>query len=112
MPLPEPIALPAPNDDTPPAPNPRLELPPIYDMPPDSGDRLNDVRIDPIADDPRAWKALQNFAKRADVGLRMELIGWMSRSDGRKKQQVAFLAPFLDDPEVRDPAANPDTRSP
>ena len=58
-------------------------------------------------DDPRAWQALARLAKRADVGLRMELIGGMTRREDRKKQQLAFLSAFLDDAEVRDVAANP-----
>ena len=37
----------------------------------------------------------------------MELIGWMTQSKDRKQQQLAFLAPFLDDAEVRDETANP-----
>ena len=53
--LPEPSVLPAPKDDAPLVPNPRIEPPPIDDMPPDNGDRLNDVRIDPMAEAPRVW---------------------------------------------------------
>ena len=42
-------------------------------------------------DDPRAWKALEQVAKRSDVGLPME-----------------FLAAFLDDADVPDRKARPE----
>jgi hypothetical protein len=53
--------------------------------------------------DTRAWQALDRAARRADVGLRMELIDWVSepRLSLHRKERLAFLASFLDDATVR-----------
>jgi len=60
--------------------------------------------------DPRAWKALGGAARRAEVGLRLELLSQVDR-DGEKgdvrKEQIAFLAGFLSDDSLRDAAAHP-----
>ena len=55
-------------------------------------------------DDPRAWQALLDTAKRVDVGLRMELMDPMDYSyieNRQRRQRVEFLAHFLDDDSSR-----------
>jgi hypothetical protein len=67
------------------------------------------TRVVMATDDPRAWQALVKYAKRADVGLRMELMHHMSYillGDRHRKQRLEFLAAFLDDREVRDKATD------
>ncbi len=53
--------------------------------------------------DPRAWRALECAARRADVGLRMEILqGAAGEVAGpRRKERLAFLAAFLDDATLR-----------
>jgi hypothetical protein len=60
--------------------------------------------------DIRAWKALERAARRADAGLRMELLAPLAYNDVPKKQhrlRLALLASFLDDITIRDAAKNP-----
>src|SRR5262249_50092505 len=54
--------------------------------------------------DPGVWVALAKAAKRADVGLRLELMKPMDSSAGGRfrKERLAFLASFLSDTAVRD----------
>ncbi|MFL5245029.1 MAG: hypothetical protein ACJ8FY_23250 [Gemmataceae bacterium] len=56
--------------------------------------------------EPRAWAALTRAAKRSDVGLRMEILSEVCRGS-QAKEQIAFLASFLDDESVRDIESNP-----
>jgi hypothetical protein len=59
--------------------------------------------------DPHAWRALEKAARRADVGLRMELLKGASGGPGRPhlKERLALLAAFLDDTTVRDTWSDP-----
>lgn len=56
------------------------------------------------SDEPRVWPALEKAAKRASVGLRMELLGqFPTRGELRHRTDLLrLLAAFLDDTEVRD----------
>jgi hypothetical protein len=58
--------------------------------------------------DPRAWRALERAAKRADVGLRMEMLEGVGgdAKDPQRKERLAFLAAFLDDATIRDPRSD------
>jgi hypothetical protein len=59
--------------------------------------------------DPRAWTALASAARRADVGLRLELLNeviWQGTEGAIRTQQVAFLASFLTDETLRVMADN------
>jgi hypothetical protein len=60
-------------------------------------------------DNLRAWRALEEAARRSDVGLRMEMLEQTTRADHllRRKQCLAFLVAFLDDDAVRDLKADP-----
>jgi len=61
-------------------------------------------------DDARAWKALLAAARRADVGLRMELMNPMYYTyigQRQRKQRLEFVAAFLDDATVRDEKSDP-----
>ncbi len=58
------------------------------------------------ADDESAWQALERLAKKADVGLRLEILKDCGRSNSQSTWRLEFLAAFLDDKEVRDVAAN------
>jgi hypothetical protein len=56
-----------------------------------------------------AWSALERFAKRSDVGLRMEILypmDFASIADRQRSQRLEFLSHFLDDDEVRDEKSN------
>jgi hypothetical protein len=60
--------------------------------------------------DPRAWQSLERAARRADVGLRMEILKettW-DRTGRQRKERLAFLAAFLDDATVRDTRSDPE----
>jgi hypothetical protein len=60
--------------------------------------------------DPAVWAALRRAAKRADVGLRMELVGRLDLIplvDHQRRQRLAFLAAFLDDDAVPDTSKEP-----
>jgi hypothetical protein len=62
-------------------------------------------------DDPRAWKALEQVAKRSDVGLPMEFLNPMDYTyvgDRHRRQRLEFLAAFLDDADVPDRKARPE----
>jgi hypothetical protein len=50
-------------------------------------------------DDPRLWKALEKATKRAEAGLRMEILKEVCRPSRRG---LAFLAAFLNDNTVRE----------
>jgi len=57
--------------------------------------------------DPDAWLALARFAKRADVGLRMEVVQRVGYPDKKHpRMQIAFLTEFLEDATVRDVASS------
>ncbi len=60
-------------------------------------------------DDPRAWQALLEAAKRCDVGMRMQFLSLMSadRQSERPKKRLEFLANFLEDNSIRDIQSNP-----
>jgi Trp operon repressor len=61
-------------------------------------------------DDARVWKVLLAAARRADVGLRMELMNPMCYTyigQRQRKQRLEFVAAFLDDATVRDDKSNP-----
>ena len=61
-------------------------------------------------DDPRAGAALEEAAKRSDVGLRMEILNPMNYTyvaDRNRRQRLEFLSHFLDDDTVRDAKSNP-----
>jgi hypothetical protein len=61
-------------------------------------------------DERSAWSALERFAKRSDVGLRMEILYYMdftSMADRQRSQRLEFLSHFLGDDEVRDEKSNP-----
>ncbi len=54
--------------------------------------------------DPRAWRALGRAARRADVGLRMQMLDGVAQggTGPQRKEALAFLAAFLGDSTVRD----------
>jgi hypothetical protein len=58
------------------------------------------------SDDPRVWPALEKAAKRAPVGLRMELLSLFGdpRDRRHRVERLRFLASFLEDTRVRDSA--------
>lgn len=61
-------------------------------------------------DDPRAWRALERAARRADAGLRMEILDNTNRPRSttiHRRQRLAFLAAFLEDDAIRDVTVNP-----
>ena len=58
------------------------------------------------ADDEGAWQALDRLAKRADVGLRLEILNNCGHSMSQSVRRLEFLATFLDDKEVRDVGVN------
>jgi hypothetical protein len=54
--------------------------------------------------DARVWKALASAARRADAGLRLELIAmvsWEGTEGAIRKEQLAFLSGFLSDETIR-----------
>jgi hypothetical protein len=60
--------------------------------------------------DPAVWAALLRATRRADVGLRLELLGTMTSTylaDRQKRERLAYLASFLDDAAVPDRSKNP-----
>jgi hypothetical protein len=63
------------------------------------------------SEDTKAWNVLEKVAKRSDVGLRMEFMNYMRKSnianDRQRQQCLKFLAAFLDDAEAPDVKANP-----
>ena len=64
-----------------------------------------------LTDDQNVWDAFLGAAKRADTGLRMELMKpfCYSRVENRLlKQRLYFLSNFLDDLSLRDIASAPD----
>jgi hypothetical protein len=55
--------------------------------------------------DPGVWQALLDFAKRADVGLRMEILAEMSayrEQPTNQAERIGLLVAFLDDSSLRD----------
>jgi len=60
-------------------------------------------------DNPQAWQALLEAAKRCDVGMRMQFIDLMSDDcqSKRRKERLEFLSSFLDDHSIRDIKSNP-----
>jgi hypothetical protein len=58
------------------------------------------------ADNEGAWQALERLAKKADVGLRMEILSNCEYSKSQSTRRLEFLAAFLADKEDRDAAAN------
>lgn len=65
-----------------------------------------ECRASPLAsltNDPTVWAALLRAARRADLGLRMELINRLSYPGDRQlRERLTFLAAFLDDDAVPD----------
>jgi len=60
-------------------------------------------------DDPRVWRALGRAARRADPGLRMEMLrntNYPTPTATQRRRRLAFLASFLEDDAVRDATAN------
>jgi hypothetical protein len=60
--------------------------------------------------DARVWAALLRAAKRADVGLRMELLGRLGDArfgERQRRERLALLAAFLDDAAVPDTTSDP-----
>ena len=54
-------------------------------------------------DDPRVWQALEKAVKRAEVGLRLELLTRFAEEDGpHRLERLRLLARFLDDATVRE----------
>jgi hypothetical protein len=59
--------------------------------------------------DPCAWRALERAARRADPGLRMEMLFQTDYAEAKLKcrlPRLALLALFLDDSAVRDTTTN------
>ena len=93
----------------------KLVLPMILKIPQDVDEpywtsesaRLTHVVME--IDDIEVWKAYLTAAKKASVGLRMEMMNPMNYSyiSGKQtKLRLAFLAEFLDDETVRDKSVN------
>lgn len=57
--------------------------------------------------DPKAWEALEKAARRADVGLRLELLEVANDKKDNLKAKLTFLSSFLDDAAVRDQTLDP-----
>lgn len=60
--------------------------------------------------DPQVWAALLRAARRADIGLRLELIGAVAKAErdgGPHPERLAFLRAFLDDHAMPDLSQNP-----
>jgi hypothetical protein len=64
----------------------------------------------PRSQDPRVWHALGRAARRADVGLRMELLDRIATSSRRSgvRLALAFVASFLEDTSVPDTTRQPE----
>jgi hypothetical protein len=58
------------------------------------------------ADDEGPWQALERLAKKADVGLRLEILKHCGYSKSQSARRLEFLAVFLADKEVRYVATN------
>jgi hypothetical protein len=58
------------------------------------------------ADDEGVWHALERLAKKADVGLRLEILRHCGYSKSESARRLEFLAVFIADKEVRDKATN------
>jgi hypothetical protein len=72
------------------------------------------ARIVQALDDPRSWNALEQLARRSDVGQRLEIvahIGDVSAGEARKRHQVEFLEKFVQDHGVRIASHPGQTRS-
>lgn len=60
------------------------------------------------ADDDAVWRELLQAAKRADAGLRLEMLAQFTRTDPPARTRVArLLAEFLDDDTIRDLQTDP-----
>ena len=62
------------------------------------------------ASDPRVWAALLRATRRADAGLRQQLLGTLSYTyleDRQRRERLAFLAAFLDDRTLPETSKNP-----
>jgi hypothetical protein len=63
------------------------------------------------SDDPRVWQALERAARRADPGLRMEMLANLGPEPVRcavpRRRCLAFLGSFLEDATLRDTTMNP-----
>jgi hypothetical protein len=60
-------------------------------------------------DDPRVWQALERAARRADPGLRMELLAhtdYQRPTPTQHRRRLTFLSAFLDDNTIRDTTVN------
>ena len=63
-----------------------------------------------MTDEPRVWRSLEAAARKADPGLRMEMLNNIDYPDPNPTQRrlrLAFLAAFLNDKTVRDITMNP-----
>lgn len=60
------------------------------------------------SDEPRVWPALEQAAKRASLGLRMELLDQFGDTFGlqHRTERLRLLAAFLDDATIRDRKAD------
>jgi hypothetical protein len=59
-------------------------------------------------DDARPWQALERALRRADIGLRMELLESVAfHLNGQHRRGITLLKTFLDDTAVRDIKSNP-----
>jgi hypothetical protein len=70
-------------------------------------------------DDPRVWEAVRDLAKRAPVGLRIEVLYWMGGKEEHRhlpekpefhlREKLELLRPFLDDATLRQWESNADS---
>jgi hypothetical protein len=60
------------------------------------------------SDEPKVWPALEMAAKRASLGLRMEMLGWLGDQygPGHRTERLRLFAAFLDDATIRDRKAD------
>lgn len=76
-------------------------------------EQLDLVRLCWKSDRNEVWNALRDSTSKADVGMRMEIIGRLGRSTETKLSHdkqirlTGFLGAFLDDEEVRDTTVDP-----
>jgi hypothetical protein len=60
-----------------------------------------------LSGDPRVWTALERAARRASVGLRLEMLGQLWDPEaGHRTERLRLLAAFLNDETVRDAKAD------
>lgn len=66
------------------------------------------AQLVPYSADPRVWSALEAAARRASVGLRLELLNKLGyvHPDPRPKDHLRLLIAFLDDKDLRQRGSN------